>query len=82
MKRPKVITKCVADHYVQRKSIERIVEISFPNTDGPAGGLISLRYRPDGPPIVELYRFDGCEIRVPHEVITAAAADKLTEGRA
>lgn len=77
MIRPRMITKCVADHYVSDKSKERIVEFSFPGTDGPAGGLISMRYREGGLPIIELYKVEGCEVRVPPEVIADLVTDKL-----
>lgn len=46
MKRPRVITKCVASAF--QSSNERIIEFSFPGTEdgkggGPLGGLISFR---------------------------------------
>lgn len=77
MKRPKIIAPCVADRYVHDKRRERIAEFSFPGTDGPAGGLISLRQRDDGPPIVELYRVEGCEVRTEREQQLAEALRHL-----
>lgn len=64
MKRPRLISPCVADRNVRDKSRERIAEFSFPGTDGPAGGLISFYLPPNGRPRVTLYCVDGCEVIV------------------
>lgn len=61
-RKPRAITKCVANAYTG--PTERIVEFSFPGTDGPAGGLMRLAYR-NGQPHVELYRVEGCVVNAP-----------------
>jgi len=55
MRKPRVLTKCVANHYATDG--QRIIEFSFPGTDKLLGGLISFSYSNDGP-IVSLYRVD------------------------
>ena len=50
MKRPRLITKCVADHYAD-KTRERVAEFD--------GGLISLRRCDDGTLLVSLYQLDS-----------------------
>lgn len=60
MNRPRFTSPCVADRYAN-KSRERIAEFSFPGADG-AGGLIALRYRDGQPPLVNVYRVEGCEV--------------------
>lgn len=52
MKKPKVMTKCVANSYAAPN--ERIVEFS----NGQAGGLISFRTMPDGSLAVNIYQQD------------------------
>lgn len=59
MGKPRVITRCVANAYTGPR--ERIVEFSFPGTEGPAGGLMRLSYR-NLLPHVELYRVEGCTV--------------------
>ncbi len=59
--KPRVITKCVASRYAGRN--ERIVEFSFPDTDGPLGGLIRLYADDSGQCYLQLYRVDAA-IRV------------------
>ena len=54
MRRPRVLTKCVADRFSE-KSKERIVEFSDANG---AGGLISFYMQTDGKLRVCLYRLD------------------------
>jgi len=58
-KKPKVITKCVANNYAGAD--ERIVEYSFgPDGKGGAiGGLIQFYVTADGEPRVVLYRHDA-----------------------
>lgn len=53
MKRPRIITNCVANKYANRN--ERIVEYSFSNGKG---GLIAFSLDDQGRPRVELYRHD------------------------
>lgn len=62
MRKPRAITNCVASHYTGPS--ERIVEFSFPGTDGPAGGRLRLSYV-NGEPRVELYRVEGCKVVAP-----------------
>lgn len=61
MPRPRLTVNCVADNYVD-KTRERIAEFSFPDTDGPAGGLIAFRSREGKPPLVQVYRAEGCTV--------------------
>jgi len=51
-KRPRVITRCIADAYTRRP--ERIIEFSHEGK----GGLISFRELPDGRLKIEVYRLD------------------------
>lgn len=53
--KPQVHVKCVANTYAQKD--ERIVEFSFPDTNGPLGGLIRFGTL-KGKPSVQLYRVD------------------------
>lgn len=52
MKKPKIITKCVANNYASPN--ERIVEFS----NGTIGGLISFRILDDGKMSVHVYQQD------------------------
>jgi hypothetical protein len=64
MPKPRLILSCVANAHAT--SGERIAEFSFP--DGRVnlpGGLLSLRYREGAPPLVSLYRVEGCEVVAP-----------------
>lgn len=64
MPRPRFLSPCNADRYVD-KSRERVAEFSFPDAATSAsvpGGLISLRYREGKPPLVQLYRVEGCDV--------------------
>lgn len=63
LRKPRVLTQCVANQYAAPH--ERIVEFSFPSTDGPAGGLISFTDREELPPLVQVYRVDGCKVTAP-----------------
>ena len=56
MAKPKVTTKCVANTYSGPN--ERIIEFCDPDTDGPAGGLISFRRNIRGTLDVYVYRCD------------------------
>lgn len=62
MARPKVITNCVADTYVD-KHRERIIEFVDPAGENRPGGLISFRHQDDGSLDVYLYRLDA-KVRV------------------
>jgi hypothetical protein len=53
MKKPKVLTKCVANHYAAPN--ERIIEF----TNEVCGGLIGLRTMPDGSLAVNVYQQDA-----------------------
>lgn len=73
MRKPRLISPCVADRYSGPG--ERRAEFSFPDHVGREaapwlaasaipGGLLLLKDRgPDLPPLVELYRVEGCEVR-------------------
>jgi hypothetical protein len=67
-RRPSFSSTCVADRYADKRR-ERIAEFSFPDAPEAGGvtpgGLIRLAYRDGAPPLVELYRVEGCEIRTP-----------------
>lgn len=66
MRKPSLNLRCVADHYATNG--ERIAEFCFPHAQGDGrlpGGLLSLLYRDDAPPLVSLYRVEGCEIATP-----------------
>jgi hypothetical protein len=67
MPKPRLILSCVANAHAT--SGERIAEFSFPEAaDGRGnlpGGLLSLRYREGAPPLVSLYRVEGCEVVAP-----------------
>lgn len=69
MAKPRLTTRCPADAYTAAD--ERIVEFSFPEAaDGTGtlpGGLIRLQYRDGKPPLVLLYRVEGCEVVVADE---------------
>lgn len=54
--KPRMILSCVASRYASKR--ERIVEFSFPDTNGPLGGLIRLWTDQHGTPHVDLYRVD------------------------
>lgn len=56
MGKPKVTVNCVANQYTGPG--ERIIEFCDPDTDGPAGGLISFRRNPRGALDVHVYRCD------------------------
>jgi len=53
MSKPKVNTKCVADHYSMPN--EKIVEVTG---QGGQGCLISVSNHPDGSVVINLYRID------------------------
>lgn len=53
MKKPKVLTRCVANAYAAPN--ERIIEF----TNGTCGGLMSLRTMPDGSLAVGIYQQDA-----------------------
>lgn len=64
MRKPSLTLRCVADTHAQPG--ERIAEFSFPAAAGGGnlpGGLISLRYREGAPPLVSIYRVEGCEVQ-------------------
>ena len=54
MKRPRIKSPCVADHYADKR-FERIAEFSTPNGKS---GLIRIRQNEDGSVLVSLYRLD------------------------
>jgi len=60
MRRPRVITRCVADTYAA--SNERIIEFGARS----AGGLISFRELDDGTLLIDVYRTSG-PVTVRHE---------------
>lgn len=61
MRKPKVTVNCVANAHSAPN--ERIVEFSDPLGNG---GLISLRYMPDGTLLVDVYRVsDNVRVIVP-----------------
>lgn len=73
-RKPRVITKCVANTYAADG--ERIVEFSFP--DAQQGGLISFQQRDDGQCLVSIYRVsDGVRV-VPPDSQVATAYQPLT----
>ena len=55
MRKPRIISPCVAERYNRRQD-SRIVEFAFP--DAQVGGLIEFRMQ-NGVPTVEVYRTDG-----------------------
>lgn len=59
MRRPRLISPCVANRYAGEN--ERIAEFSF--KDG-GGGLIALRTLGDGTNIASLYRLEGCKASI------------------
>lgn len=71
MKRPRVITRCVADAY--HASGERIIEVAFGNEG--AGALISLRTLPDGSHRIEVYRVDDVTVFAPEVPHTSASRE-------
>lgn len=66
MRKPRVITKCVANTY--SASNERIAE--FAGASGN-GGLMSLREQDNGRLRVELYHLDGCDVVTAQSVALA-----------
>jgi len=71
MRKPRVITKCVANTYAA--SNERIVEFSGePDATGPVGGLLSFRQLNDGTLRVEIYRCDPAVL-----IITPATTNRF-----
>jgi hypothetical protein len=75
--KPRILTKCVAGSYAGRD--ERIAEFSFPGTEGPAGGLLSLGYWNDGRPLVTLYRVEGCDVIAGETVHTKEVRELLQD---
>lgn len=70
MRKPSLKSPCPADRYSELG--ERRAEFSFPGaasgTGDLPGGLILFKDRgPDLSPLVEIYRHEGCEIRVAHD---------------
>ena len=67
MRKPRVLTKCVANAYTS--NAERIVEFSNGARDETyKGGLIAFRNLPDGTLLINLYRMDkGVTVRVAKE---------------
>lgn len=69
MQRPRVLTKCVADHY--HGPVERIIEFDSkpPCAGAIVGGLISFRYANNGTLRIDIYRCDpGVEVVLGEEV--------------
>ena len=65
-RKPRVLTKCVANHFAAAD--ERVIEFSFPGSDGYPGGLISFSTLADGTPTVQLYRVSpGVRVIVSHD---------------
>jgi hypothetical protein len=64
MRKPTVITKCVANAYTGDN--ERIVEFCDREASEPTGGLIAFRRLPDGKLLVSVYNVDPTvEVRAP-----------------
>lgn len=82
MKKPRLISPCVADRYAGPG--ERIAEFSFPEAASGGGdlpgGLISLRYgRGERRPMIYVHRVEGCDVAAPEssEARQVAAIQKL-----
>lgn len=56
MRKPTVITSCVANAYTREN--ERIIEFSDREAGDPTGGLIAFRRLPNGKLLVNIYRCD------------------------
>lgn len=81
MRKPRVLTKCVANSYTG--PTERIIEFSSGKRDG-TGGLISFRNIPSGELLVQVYRVSGNVVAslptTPHRQIgTVTAEDRIRE---
>lgn len=60
MKRPRITTRCVADHYAS-KPVERIAEVYDPETG--LGCLIAIRRTGPASMSIDVYRMDeGIEV--------------------
>lgn len=86
MRKPRLITACVANTYAAEG--ERIAEFSFPEAASDSGdlpgGLMSLRWNGQSPPVLEVYNVKGVRVLSPDfsalEPAARAAFNLLTVG--